>query len=344
MKNQELERKDESKKIDLVKIYKELSKKRYFILKSLILGLLVGVVIAVSVPKEYFATVKLVPVTVQRNDGQVMSVAALMGITNNAKEDMAIPKEYYPDIIQSVPFLLSFKDIVVTPKGLTDMSLYEYLVLHQKRAWWKSLLYLPQLLKGMFSDDPVKLDSVWDPFYLTASQKSFVEELKHRIVFEKTENKNILSIKISMQDPVVAARVGNYLLEELDKYITGHNRERIIKDLGFTERMYEELKSIYQDFAIKKKEINSDSRVQLDVDVALGMFNMMYQQYEILKLKANKEQIAFTVIEPATVPLYSANMNWFMVVGISMFLFGFIAVVWCLFSFAFIIDYRENGK
>ena len=63
------------------------------------------------------------------------------------------------------------------------MSLYEYLVAHQKKAWWEYVFQLPQVIKGMFSKEDVELDSVWNPFYLTGTQGEFVDKLKERIVF-----------------------------------------------------------------------------------------------------------------------------------------------------------------
>ena len=339
MKNQETMAQENEKKVDLVRIYGELRRKRRFLVKALLVGLVVGIVVAISRPKEYSTLMKLAPEKSQRDNGQVMSLASLMGIASDDNMDEAIPAEYYPEIIQSTPFLISFRDIVVKPQGGREMSLYEYLVAHQKKAWWEYVFQLPQVIKGMFSKEDVELDSVWNPFYLTGTQGEFVDKLKERIVFEKSENKNIVTLRVIMQDPVAAAKVGDFLVEELERYILRQKQSKVMKELRFTEKMYDETKSMRN----KLMSQGESQNLQRDVDMALGVLNMLSQQYEILKLRVDKEFATFSVIEPAIVPLYSSNASWVVVVGVSVFLFGFVACMWVLFSFAFAIDYK-NGK
>ena len=338
MENQTLSSKKEGERIDLVRVCKEICRRRRFLIKAILVGFVFGVIAKISLPKEYSTLMKLAPEATKNKSGQVMSLASLMGITPSDKSEEGISADYYPEIVHSTPFLISFRDVVVKPEGLSEMSLYEYLVFHQKKAWWEYVLQLPHVVKGIFSDEEVKLDSTWDPFYLTGTQGEFVNELKERVVFEKSENKNIVSLKIVMQDPVVAAVVGNFLVRELEEYIAHQKQMQVMKDLRFTRRMYDETRLMYDSLSLQSGNRN----LQLNVDMTLGVLNMLSQQYEILKLRLDKEYETFSVIEPATVPLYSSNASWVLVVGGSVFLFGFVALMWILFSFAFAIDYKDG--
>lgn len=341
MESYELNAESKVKKIDLVHIYKELYRKKYFILKALLIGFVIGIVVAISLPNEYATLIKLAPESVNNmTNGKVISLASLMGIENGNEYNNVLPAEYYPDIVKSTPFLMSFWNLVVKPEKLPEMSLYEYIVAYQKKAWWNSPV---QLIHGIFSDKSVELDTSWNQFCLTQTQRMFIEELKERIVFEKTENKNIVTIKIMMQDPLVVARVGEFLEKELNRYISRYKQEQVQQDLSFTQKMYEEVKNIYAALQEKREE-TSTHQVQLDIDVVLGMFNMLSQQYDMLKLKVEQERKVFTVIEPATVPLSTCNLSWIVLACIFVFLFVFGAIMWILFLFAFKVDYSNNGK
>ena len=341
MEEQTSKMSEETKRVDFVRLYREISRRRWFIVKAVVLGLVAGIVITVSLPKEYTTNVRLAPETERTREGQVMSLATLLGMGGRDESSDRVPAAFYPDIVGSTPFLVSLRDVAVEPEGMPGMSLYEYLVKHQKRAWWYWVLHFPRVVTGWVSGEPETLDEVWNAVHLTETQKRFVDELKDRIVFEKTANENLVSLQIRMQDPVVAARVGHGVVERLENYLVAQRHTKAMKNLRFTREMYETTKDLYGTME-KTREQGAGNKVQLDVDMTLGVFNMLAQQYEMMKLRAEHEQEDFTVIEPASVPLHTSNLSGVVVCAGMMLLFGFVGVMWCLFQFAFRLDY--DGK
>ena len=101
--------------------------------------MIIGLVIAFSIPKEYTTTVKLMPETnnTASKMGNLGGLAAMAGIDiNSGNSQDAISPEVYPDIVHSTPFLLElFPQEVTNKKKTLKMSLFNYLKGHQKEAW-----------------------------------------------------------------------------------------------------------------------------------------------------------------------------------------------------------------
>lgn len=68
------------KEIDLLELGKKLWANRKFIIKVSALGLIIGIIVAFSIPKEYTTTVILAPESNSSNGGNMGALAAIAGI------------------------------------------------------------------------------------------------------------------------------------------------------------------------------------------------------------------------------------------------------------------------
>ena len=117
--------------IDLIELAKRLWGERKFLFKCCGAAIVVGLVVAFSIPKEYSTTVKLAPETSDpsKKMGNLGGLAAMAGINLNSTSGAdAISPDLYPDVVSSIPFLLELFPVQVTnEKGNYSASLYDYM-------------------------------------------------------------------------------------------------------------------------------------------------------------------------------------------------------------------------
>ena len=143
IKRQEL---PEEQEIDLIELAQKLWKERKFLLKGCGIAVVVGLIVAFSIPKEYTTTVKLAPETQDAaKKSSLGGLAAMAGINLNAAAGAdAISPDLYPDVVQSTPFLLELFPVEVTDKEKElSTTLYDYMSEHQRKAWWGYIVSAP---------------------------------------------------------------------------------------------------------------------------------------------------------------------------------------------------------
>ena len=143
IKRQEL---PEEQEIDLIELAQKLWKERKFLLKGCGIAVVVGLIVAFSIPKEYTTTVKLAPETQDATKKSSLGgLAAMAGINLNAAVGSdAISPDLYPDVVQSTPFLLDLFPVQVTDEdGELSTTLFNYMNEHQRKAWWGYIISAP---------------------------------------------------------------------------------------------------------------------------------------------------------------------------------------------------------
>ena len=124
----------EEQEIDLIELAGKIWKRRKFVFKAAGIGIILGLIVAFSIPKEYETKVKLSPENSEiSKTGQLGGLAAMAGINlgGAAGPDALVP-DIYPDIVSSTPFLLELINIPVEGEdGEKKMSFYEYMDVHQ---------------------------------------------------------------------------------------------------------------------------------------------------------------------------------------------------------------------
>lgn len=159
-------------------------------------ALIVGLVIAFSIPKEYSVTVTLAPESTRRTSSSLASMAAMMGFGNLATstESDALNILLFPDILTSNPFALELYSMPVKPVDSdTIMALNEYMST-VKRPWWSSVVGLPgKMVGGVISlfksqNETMKVDTL-NPFKLTIAEAGKVGAIKKRWKLMSTKNR-----------------------------------------------------------------------------------------------------------------------------------------------------------
>ena len=315
---------DNVQEIDLVELAKRLWEERKFLLKCCGVAIVVGLVVAFSIPKEYSTTVKLAPETSDpsKKMSNLGDLAAMAGINMNSPSGAdAISPDLYPDVVQSIPFLLDLFPVELTnEKGSFSASLYDYMDTHQKSAWWQTPFKLLGTVKKIFSEKEETNSTELSAFRLTKEQSDVIADLQKRI-FVFVDNKTfVITVTVRMQDPLISADITQVVLKNLQGYITNYRTQKAKQDLEFTEKVFGEARESYYKaqrayaaFEDANKNIVSASyrteqeRLKNEMTLTFNVYNTLAQKLEQNKLRVQEQTPVYTVIQPATVPLQAAS-------------------------------------
>lgn len=338
--------------IDLIELAQKVWSGRRFIAKVCGVALLLGLLVAYSIPKEYATSVKLAPETAAKGSSAGMgALAAMAGINlgSSAGED-ALSPELYPDIISSTPFLIELFDVQVKPqKKEAQTTLYAYLHEDQKQPWWGTVLSAPFRVLGwgvsLFKESPQENPGAkLDPFNLTQEESEIAQALSNRMAISVDKKSGVTTLTVTMQDPLISAALTDTVMRCLQNYITEYRTNKARHDLAFTEKLYKEAERDYyaaqqkyarysdgnKDVILQSYRIEQE-RLSNEVSLTYGVYNQMAQQLQMAKAKVQEITPVYTVVQPATVPLKPIKPNKMMILIGFLFLAAVGSVGWILF-------------
>jgi uncharacterized protein involved in exopolysaccharide biosynthesis len=338
--------------IDLLELARKVWSGRKLILKVCGYAALVGLIVGFSIPRSYTTGVMLAPESANRGLGGASGLAAMVGINinQNSGED-ALSPQIYPDIISSTPFLLELFDVrVQDSRGRIDTTLYTYMDKYQRAPWWSAVISAPFRLLGWGigliagKDDEEQGDGTIDPFFLTRGQLNIAKALAQSIAVGVDKKTGIISLQVTMQDPLISATVTDTVMTKLQNYITDYRTRKARNDLAYAEKLYNEAKAEYTkaqtnyaNFADANKNIvllsfrAEQERLQNEVSLSYGVYNQVAQQVQMAKAKVQEITPVYTVVQPAMVPLSPSAPRKMMILIGFIFLGGVFSVGWILF-------------
>ncbi|GAB6120615.1 Wzz/FepE/Etk N-terminal domain-containing protein [Dysgonomonas termitidis] len=337
----------EEKEIDLLALANKIWANRKFILKALGVGLVIGLIVAFSIPKEYTTTVILTPESKSTTSGNMGSLAALAGINLNsaAGQDALASPELYPSVISSTPFLRGLLDIQVTDSKMgIDTTLYSYINDYQSAAWWGYILKAPGLLKGLFSSEKIDMnDSNSNSRIISEEEQKILNNLTDRLTISSDKKTGVTTIEVMMQSPEISAYLADTVTSYLQSYIIDYRTQKARKDLAYSEKLYEESKADYYKTqatlaayvdgnmnVVSAKYRTTQERLQNEASLAYTVYNQMAQQLQMAKVKVQDTTPVFTVIQPAVEPLFPAKPSKKLILMGFIFIGTISAIVWVL--------------
>ena len=341
--------------IDILKIGLKLWDSRLFILKWMMIAFLVGLIIAFSIPREYTATVKLVPeIGENRTRGNLNSLAAMAGInlsTGSSAND-AVNPILYPDIVSSSPFSADLLNVNLLTNDSENSisSLKKILKEDTSKPWWNYVLSFPMKLfygrKNEATDlnDREIADVANRMFRPSAEDIRDIETVRRRIAADIDTKTNVITIKATLQDPVAAANLADTVADRLQKYIVDYRTSKARNELEYANKINTEAKEKYFDsqkqyatFADKNQGLASRSaaieldRLQNEVTLAFNLYNSTAQQVQLAEAKVQTTTPVFALIEPSSVPIKPTKPRKLFIVSA----FIFIGFLTCSFYILF---------
>lgn len=175
--------------IDWMEILRKIIAIRKTLYKAAGVGIVLGIIIALSIPKQYTVTVTLSPeMGGEKASGGLASLASSFlggGASSNSPD--ALNATLAPDIVTSTPFILElFNTKVQTLDGELDTTLVAYLD-EQKQPWWGYIKAAPGMaigaIKSLFTEES-DTTATLNPFQLTEKEAAKVKGLRQSILAE----------------------------------------------------------------------------------------------------------------------------------------------------------------
>ena len=343
----------EEQEIDLLELAGKVWAERRLVLKWCGVAVVVALIVGFSIPKEYTTTVMLAPEVEggSRSLGGLSALAGMAGINVDAGETSdALYPELYPDIVSSVGFTTElFPVSVEDEEGELKTTLYNYLKEEQRSPWWSAILSLPFKCIGwitsLFQDEEENVGQGIDPFRLTKDETSVVKMLNERISVSVDKKTSVITLSVTMQDPLISATMTDTVMQKLQNYITEYRTNKARHDLDFTQKLYDEAQKkyyvaqqAYADYVDMNQNISLRSvqtrqeRLQNEMNLAYNLYNQTAQQLQLAKAKVQENTPVYTIVQAATVPLKASKPSKLMLLVGFVFLAGVMSVGWVLFG------------
>lgn len=343
----------QEEEIDLLELALKVWAERRWILKCCGYAVIVGLVIAFSIPKEYTATATIAPeLSDGKSGGGLSSLAAMAGINMNASSSAdAIYPDLYPDIVSSTPFITELFDVhVESLNAKIDTTLYGYIDDYQRSPWWSAVTSAPFKVLGwiisIFKDKEEPRDNAkLDPFHLTNEEADVVRALSQRISVFVDKKTGLTTLSVTMQDARIAACLTDTVMSQLQNYVTEYRTNKARKYFQFQHSLFERKKKEYEKaqeeyakFADANKNIIllsyrvEQERLENDMRLAYNVYTSVAQQLQVAEAKVQEITPVYTIVEPATIPIRAAKPNKAMVLIGIVLLVGVGCVGWILFG------------
>lgn len=324
--------------IDWMDILRRIYTIRKTLYKAAGVGVVLGIIIALSIPKQYTVTVTLSPeMSGDKAGGGLASLASsFLGGGASSSPD-ALNATLAPDIVASTPFILELFNIrVQTLDGKLGTTLVAYLD-EQKQPWWGYIKAAPGMaigaIKSLFAEE-ADTASVLNPFQLTKEESEKVEGLRKVLTADVDKKTAMTTITVTLQDPKVTAIVADSVVTKLQQYIIDYRIKKAKEDCAYLEQLYKERQQEYYEAQSKyahyfdsNRNIALQSvraeqeRLQNDMNLAYQVYSQVAQQLQVARAKIQEEKPVFAVVEPATVPLQpSGTSRKVILVGVVFFI------------------------
>ena len=316
--------------IDLMDILRKIIGIRKIIYKAAGIGLLIGVIVAISIPEKYTVGVTLSPEMGNTKGGGLSGLAASFlgsGVSMNEGTD-ALNASLSADIASSTPFLLELSKMKVPVSGSREISLSSYLD-EESSPWWGYVIGFPSMVmsgvKSLFIKEDKKIVSNrvnQGIFELSRKELQKIETLKNMIIVTVDKNTSMTSVTVTLQNPKVAAIVADSVVGKLQEYIITYRTSKAKEDCLYLEKLFKERQ---QEYYIAQKEYanymdshddiilqsvrTEQERLQNDMNLAYQVYSQVANQLQVARAKVQEEKPVFAIVEPAVVPLSPSGIS-----------------------------------
>ena len=354
---------DEELEIDLMDLLRKVIGIRKKIYKAAGIGLIIGVIVAISIPKQYTVEVTLSPEMGNNKGGGLSGLAASFlgsGVSMGDGTD-ALNASLSADIVSSTPFLLELSNMKVPVSGSEEISLSSYLD-EESSPWWSYVIGFPGMViggvKSLFIED--EDESIFSDkasqgtIELSKKESQKIESLKKKIVASVDKKTSMTSVTATFQDSKVAAVVADSVVKKLQEYIIDYRTAKSKEDCLYLEKLFKERQQEYyeaqrkyadymdsHDNIILQSVRTEQERLQNDMSLAYQVYSQVAGQLQVARAKVQEEKPVFAVVEPAVVPLYPSGTSRKVYVLVFVFLSVCIVISWNLFGKDLLSKFKE---
>ena len=215
--------------VGLIDIFRNIIDIRKTIYKAVGIGMLVGIIVALSIPKQYTVKVTLSPEMGSSKGGNGLAglAASFLGSGASLGENLdALNASLSSDIVASTPFLLELLRMKIGISSAESNNTLEAYLGEQSSPWWNYVITMPGIIisgvKALFTNEnniitigEIKKTTI----ELTREETDKISSLRKAITASVNNKTAITSISVTLQDPEIAAIVADSVIHKLQEYI-----------------------------------------------------------------------------------------------------------------------------
>ena len=321
----------EEQEIDLVELIQKMWANKGLIIKSTIVFMIIGLLVAIFSAKVYTASCDVVPQSSDSSGASRMSsLAALAGINLNQMQDVkTLSPMVYENIMQSTTFR---KELMQTKidfeKAGRPVSFFEYYTSEEFNKPGvgdyivKYTIGLPFVILNAIrgeKEEPNYDMSIGEGKSsiesLSKDEYNCVKKLGEKVGIALNDKQGYVTITANMPEPLAAAQMAQATLTLFQKYITEFKIANVQSNLDFVQERYDEAKRNFEDIQSRRAKFRDanmntsrySARTELDkldaeYSLAMSLYSELASQLEQAKISVKETMPILTVINPVTVP------------------------------------------
>ena len=346
----------DEQEIDIIELIKKIWHNRGLIIKTTIIFMVLGVVVALVSPKVFTASCDVVPQTSNDSGSSKMSsLAKLAGIDLSQDQSGKTLSPYvYENIMASTKFR---KELMQTKIKFSDadrpVSFFEYYTSEEFNKptvidyVMKYTIGLPGVILGAIrGEQPApdysamgegnKIETI------TKDEYKALNILKEAVAITLDDKKGYVTISTRMPEAMAAAQLAQATVDLLQEYITVFKVEKVQSNLNFVQSRYDEVKAEFEDIqarraryrdanhnTIKNQARIEQERLEAEYQLAMNVYGELAMQLEQAKIKVKETTPILTIIKPVTVPYKKSEPKRAMILAAFTFL-GVVAGMGCV--------------
>lgn len=342
--------------IDLVALAQTIWAGRKTILYSVVGCVCIGLAIAFASPVKYTASATLLPSADQKS-GSMGSLGALAGLAGVNLGGMmgnstGIPAELYPQVVQSVPFVLTLMhEPLAWEEFSRPMSLYDKAMRDTiptvGSVVMKYTLRLPWTMKdAILGKKSASAGTAGAPgelgyYNLTEEEIAVAKAIRELVAVETDKKNGLVMVTATLGEPLQTAQLTSKAIALLQKSVIDYKTQKSADNLKFLEERFAEGKLAYEStqkelFHYRDANRNMVSermdteyqRLSDAYDMAATVYKGLAQQVEQARIAVKEDTPVFSILEPVVVPTEKSAPKKGLILAVSIFLGGFLGIGW----------------
>ena len=311
--------------INLIDVFLKLWRFRKFIIFFTFGVAVVAVIYSLMQDPQYEASVKLYKETSEGQSSRVQSLASQFGMGG---------------ALQGGGGQFSIEDLL-NSRNLNKRILYKK---------WKTEAY----------KDSVNLINYWEIEGETEEQKIYqaLGTIKNKVSLDKDEKTGLITIKVMMAEPQLAADVANYITEIISDYVQTERQTSTRENLKYIEKRLETVKQELKEaeeslkrFRERNRVISKSpelqmkqSRLQRKVNIKQQVYLKLEQEREMTEVELVKETPVINVLDEAVKPEQRAKPKRKLIVIVGTFAGFFLSILLVVLRYVWIYVKREINE
>jgi LPS O-antigen subunit length determinant protein (WzzB/FepE family) len=320
--------------ITLIELLKKVWVRKTIILRGVLIGLGIGLFVALASPKEFTSSVTFIPQTASKGGASGLGgLASLAGINLPSGGDtQEIGPELYPKLAADINFKRVLAGTYIHPEGMEDSVRFTtyFDEIHKPAALdylKKYTLGLPGvLIKAVRGENPTLAVSTGQAsselIFTSQEELDSYKLLDDYLKITSNKKEGYVDIAFTMPEPVLAAQMVLAAQRLLQQEVIAFRIRNAQAQLEFTEKQYEEKQREFDaiharlaSFKDRNRNIASsfaeseEQKLEAEFSLKVAIFTELAKQLEQARLQVKKDTPVFSTIQSATVPLVKSAPN-----------------------------------